>query len=342
MCLIVHRPTAGAHLPNAIIDSNLSYNDDGFGLAWREGGRLRYRKFGPADHQAFKAFLKKIDQTDNEYMAHFRMTTHGPSNKDMAHPYLYSDEEVGDVLVFHNGIIPISTPSDKSDTLVFVESVLSQLPSKWWEQPALKYLVESGIGYSRLGIMTGEESIRITGDNKWVFQNGIYYSTTPMRSTTTSWQYNGGWNDEDWYKTYQSNSAPKASSAASGASSEKNNDKQIGFSKLTAGQGTVGKSWIHVGHTVEPTDEPEIVEGEAYGEAWCRNCDTLGEYYIIDNKVYVELSHKVEKDDDEEYAQSLTHCMDCGLFFPSAEEHTCDPKVFLLPETASSSVASKA
>jgi len=322
VCLIVHRPTAGAHIPNAVIDSNLAYNDDGFGIAWREDGRLLYRKFGPADAGKFKTFLKKIDATDNEYMAHFRMATHGPKTQEMSHPYIYRDEQQGDVLFFHNGIIPIATPDDKSDTLVFVEEVISRLPSKWWENPALVYLVQNGIGYSRISLMTGEESVRMTGDNKWVFENGIYYSTQPTKTTYfAGGQYSRGadWSDENWYESYQRNfgkSDPKVPSGVSVAGSE----SKSGYYRPSRGTAEVGSSWTHVGHTVEATEDVVIEEGEAYGTAWCHQCDTLGEYYIIDSKVYIEMGHKMSDDD---------------------EEGSTDPKVFLLPEIASSAQTSK-
>src|SRR5687768_7565060 len=151
-------------------------NSDGFGIGWRAGDEILYKKFGPEGAEAFRELLKQVDGSEVEYVAHFRLRTHGPKDADNAHPYIYEDKKEGPILVFHNGVIPISTDNAKSDTATFVEQVLSEMPARWWANPAMKWLVQGAIGYSRIAIMTLNDTVRLTGGQKWIEQGGIYYS----------------------------------------------------------------------------------------------------------------------------------------------------------------------
>ena len=153
MCIIIHREKG--NVPNAILESNRHRNPDGFGIAWRENGSLKWQKFAPSEYGPFHQLLKNLDRDGTtEYVAHYRLATHGKPSQELSHPFEYEDEAEGTVLVFHNGIIPISTPKDESDTRYFVNRILKQLPSGWWHNPALVYLVEEAIGSSRLLVMT--------------------------------------------------------------------------------------------------------------------------------------------------------------------------------------------
>lgn len=309
MCLIVHRDKKGGHIPDEVIEHNLVVNGDGFGIGWREKGKLHHARYGPGEARVFANHLKEIDRkTDFEYMAHFRYGTHGPDTVEMAHPFVYSDPSAGDVLVFHNGIINIIGSLDKSDTCHFVEQVLKELPPRWWENLAMQFLVERAIGYSRLSVMTGEISLRLTGDVPWISQDGLRYSTQPYMSygksaiATSGW--GGGWGENNYKGWYPAKPVSKEDEDEDSDDYEFLNNVGIapkgealdslglyrpGVSTVRAGG---GKNWKQVGHDIEPVDHPKLDEaGEAYGDAWCRQCDTIGEYYIFERKAFINVPH---------------------------------------------------
>ena len=183
MCLIIHREAGKrtSNVPESILDHNRYQNPDGFGVAWRTSKGLEYEKFdkGADEYQKFKDLVLTLDKTEVEYVAHFRKATHGPVCRELSHPFEYQDTRVGQVLVFHNGIIDIDTDKGESDTSQFVKTVLANMQTKWWRKPAYRFLIEKSIGWSRLLIMTKTETIRLNAKD-WKQENGIYYSCAPM------------------------------------------------------------------------------------------------------------------------------------------------------------------
>lgn len=204
MCMIALRPVGeagrGSNMPNSVIDTAMSRHPDGFGMAWREDGVLRIAKYGPSGRKAFRKELKRLDRrADIEYTAHFRWATHGPKDAEMAHPYTYEDPEEGTVAVIHNGVIDIKTTPKESDTYAFVNQVLARLPSRWWANPALVFLVNQSIGWSRLVIMTARETVNLQEeDGEW--DGGIWYSSNhrPAKQYASSSDANttGSWDKE--------------------------------------------------------------------------------------------------------------------------------------------------
>jgi hypothetical protein len=263
LCLIVHNVTGSGTVPAEVVGTNLRRNPDGFGLAWREHGRLRWAKYAPADHVRFAAQLSRLEDTECEYVAHFRLATRGVKDKGMAHPFKYTDPKGDTVLVFHNGTIDIDGDPEKSDTAVFVESVLARLPHRWWHKPELRYLVERSIGWSRMLVMTVDETVYIN-EHAWQREsNGLRYSCDPgPRATITP-------------KLSTGHSVPPAVIKTSVAAK----------SKDRAG-------WWHQGHFVVPDAGSKLSSLD--GDCSCTQCKTMGEFYNIDGKVYIDIRHHVQ------------------------------------------------
>jgi len=279
MCLIVHRPVkngkSGSHIPNDVIDYNKRINPDGFGIAWREDRVLRHAKFGPKDFEDFRSLLKRIDADGRlEYVAHFRRATHGPACYDLSHPFVYDDAKAGETLVFHNGIIDIDTEKTESDTSRFVKNILAKLETRWWAKSALRFLVEGAVGYSRLLIMTKDETVRLNEDD-WRTEGGIWYSTYPGATSSSTYGMYG----KSAYGSYQ---AFKDKDANHWTDDEDDYEEEAVVVK--------GK-WLHEGHYVSPLNEVAEDHGDKTGNLVCDTCKTLGEYYILDGKVYPDIKH---------------------------------------------------
>lgn len=76
-------------------------------------------------------------------------------------------------------------------------------------------------------------------------------------------------------------------------------DKGTGYVKPTNG-------WLHMGHPVEPISSEGDTQTEQYGQAVCNICKTVGEYYVIDGKDYIDLSHALPEPAEEDPDYLLT------------------------------------
>lgn len=296
MCLIAHRSASrkkgGSNIPNNVIDYNFRRNPDGFGMAWREtDGSIRHEKFAPKDADSFRYLLKEVDSDPSvEYAAHWRLATHGAPCKELSHPFVYEDEEVGDVFVFHNGIIPMQTPSGESDTRHFVNTILTKVEPMWWTNPAMKYLIEEAIGSSRMLVMSSETTVRLN-QRAWVKSGGLWYSTDPLptygskgrtygRPYYYDARYGTGWTDDD---------DQEEGAVASGA-------KEVRVIQPAKAAATTS-GWFHPAgastHYVKSITMETDSEGDKFGTAECTSCRTMGEVYVIAGKVYIDVAHEV-------------------------------------------------
>jgi len=288
MCIIIHRERS-ANVPNEVLAFNSRRNSDGYGLAWRASDGLKYEKFAPKEYDEFHRMLKAVDKAhDVEYAAHMRLATHGPSNRDLSHPFEYEHKRDGRVLVFHNGVIPIDVPDpNESDTTMFVYGVLAKLPSRWWDKPHYRYLVESSIGGSRLLIMTEEETVRINA-RSWTQQAGIWYSTSPG----PTWGGTAG--------RHVSTKAPAKVTPFKKAYETSSTDKRFGDEDdfLPVWYRQVGfPAETHRIEALANFDDSD----DCVVPVLCVNCQQTGEAYVIERNVYFDDDlHKTTSADDED------------------------------------------
>jgi len=297
MCLIAHRDKPGSHVTNDIIEHNRVANPDGFGLMYRSNsssdGRdgLVTRNFGPDEFAYFYNELKAIDATDIEYGAHWRFGTQGPNNKAMSHPFAYTDADGEPIAVMHNGIINIDGPKQLSDTKIFVDRILSGLRHEWWKDPTLEELVENAIGWSRLLIMTPRETVLLNG-YQWKREQGVNYSTTPIwtfasskgKVAQTRLPFRGGTQgkldpfplafDDDEYVIRK---VPKT---ALDLDIDVEPDEEV--------------IWSHSGHICVPYSEFKGMGVDHEGVVVCEECDTEGDFYVIDGNLYIDISHMAQ------------------------------------------------
>jgi hypothetical protein len=197
--MIAYRPEKkGGHMSNDVINLAMQRHPDGFGIAWRERGMVQSRRFAPTNRgkKQFKNLVERVDRTGREYVAHFRWATHGAEDAAHAHPYAYMDPDpsVGPVYVFHNGIIDVQTSGAESDTEVFVRDYLTHLPSRWWTNQAIVNMMTEFIGWSKITLMTNEETINLHA-SRGDWDGGVWYSSThkPYPYTYTQHSGMGSW-----------------------------------------------------------------------------------------------------------------------------------------------------
>ena len=346
VCMISWRPVEkgkGSHMPNAVIDAALHRHPDGFGVAYREDGVLKHERFGPAEASEFRAALKSVDLSGGEYVAHFRFATHGKPCAELAHPFAYTDPMAGEVLVFHNGVISIQTAKDgtESDTSVFVRDVLAALPSRWWKVPAFRYLVGEAIGWSKLVLMTAEETVCLQeADGTW--DGGLWYSSNHRPTVVSTWvpgakpwaapKGNGLSSDTPGKyaspatlaaerkpthaqtraarkaaKGWRARQATTVDSSAKGATSQ---PLALVTTEAAYRPDTVAYSSPALRHHGHPLTAVRQIDFDADGDhpdsVICDTCYTMGDLYVIDGTYYVDMSHRdgaAEDDPREEEAE---------------------------------------
>lgn len=322
MCMIAYHPAGAGTLTQPVISTAMTRHPDGFGFMWRDTSGtspvVRVAQFAPADRSKFIAALAPVIESGSEYAVHFRFGTSGPKSADMAHPFVYTDPDGQQVAVMHNGVIGIAHDRQtESDTSAFVRLVLERLPSQWWDNPALVYLVREAIGYSKLTIMTAERTV-IVGEEKGEWVEGIWYSSDHKPSSFDgkySWSaskpsglvtsphisdkaYKGGTKADPNSKR----SAKRAAAAAARAAKRGVKPVQRGLTVVplvtpdTAYVPDDGYEPVtymtHLGHKVSALQSmPLHSDGDFDASIICEECQTTGDVYVIDGQRYIDLAH---------------------------------------------------
>ena len=180
MCVIIHQPV-GAHLKKEDARILWDTNPDGGGFAYidNSGQIVGFKSMD------FEPFWRKFETTrsqnpQRDYLLHFRIATHGEVCLDNVHPFWVGEDK--DTVMAHNGIIH-GVPDykdDRSDTRVFIDEVLPELPPDWLDKPYLVDMVEDWIGWSKLMFLTTSEALSenvyILNKDRGVEYHGLWLS----------------------------------------------------------------------------------------------------------------------------------------------------------------------
>lgn len=216
MCIAIYSPI-GNDVPNEkYLKTAFLNNEDGSGFAFNtDDGRVKICKgFMTWDSfiSTFNEYKTKYNFKDRGVLIHFRITTHGGTNKECCHPFpLVSDEGAlkkpqytSDYAVIHNGIISLtSSEATKrtmmSDTMVFIEKYLTKIASNknWFENDTNFELIYDMID-SKIAILNGKGEIKSTyGFTK--DEDGNYYSNGTYKEWRLKYLASGKVRDVDIY-----------------------------------------------------------------------------------------------------------------------------------------------
>jgi glutamine amidotransferase len=177
MCIAIYKPE-GSIVPYKTLQRCYDANPDGAGFMYVENKKLHMQK----GFFEFKDFWKAYhEHQGKQAVIHFRIKTHGPINTDNCHPFLVN-KGLGFV---HNGIISGFGKDELSDTRHFNEEIIKPLATKWGNlsifQPAIKSLIESRIGYSKLIFLDRFGNYDIFNEDKGSWDDKIWYSNTSYK-----------------------------------------------------------------------------------------------------------------------------------------------------------------
>ena len=200
MCIAILKTEKAVVSKEQLEESFLS-NPDGSGYMFANNGNLTTKKGFFKFSDFYNSYSKDMKKFDNPItIIHFRITTHGLTNKLNCHPFLV-DASIG---FAHHGIIDfVADHKKKSDTMMFKREILQKLPNDFIYDDAIIKLIEESIGNSKLVFLNRKGEFRIANEQKghWSDDGDIWYSNKSYcELPTTSWS---GYNYYDAYQDYE-------------------------------------------------------------------------------------------------------------------------------------------
>ena len=162
-------------------------NPDGFGFSYfDENGQLIIRKFIGQDNILLgieEFLLTRQHYMHKQFLAHFRIASHGRISKRTCHPFKINNE-----MVFcHNGILSdyskqLSLDSKISDTMLFNRKVLQKLPADFMNSPLYKKMLEETIGtWNKMIIIRADGQHWILNEEQGEWSDGVWYSNSSYK-----------------------------------------------------------------------------------------------------------------------------------------------------------------
>jgi len=180
MCLIILKTPEG-NITKDILKQAFINNPDGVGFAYTNYNNIVVEKriYKKDEFKIFyihyKEFEKKARQLNSNLLIHFRYATHGKISIDMCHPF-----EVYKGLIFaHNGIIFRNEYKNElvSDTYLYNEKVLKQLPKGFHRNNAILELIKKDVGdFNKFVFLDKDDIYKIVNEEKGQWLNGCWYS----------------------------------------------------------------------------------------------------------------------------------------------------------------------
>jgi predicted glutamine amidotransferase len=181
MCIAIYKP-ADKSISLETLKICYENNDDGCGFAFINGeGKLEIFKTMEFDAWWLAYQEALLESPDSPFLIHFRIGTHGEKSTFNCHPFWVDNNHV----FMHNGTVveaPLCPDKKRSDTQMFNDTVLKQLPENWFYSPGLKTLVEHYIKHSKIVVMNNKGEVSIFNEKLGEWADGVWYSNTGYKS----------------------------------------------------------------------------------------------------------------------------------------------------------------
>ena len=172
MCIAILQKS-GATITRRQLRNCWENNSDGAGLAWIEKGELLTFKELDSFKRFYKSYRAVVNRLGREtkMLVHFRWATHGWVDEDNCHPFMVHDK----LAFIHNGIISINTPANKSDTVMFNERFLKNLPRNMIHRARVIDHIDRRAQSILVFLDAGNDHL-IIGEDKGHWENNVWYS----------------------------------------------------------------------------------------------------------------------------------------------------------------------
>lgn len=227
MCIIAAIP-AGKQISKETLNRCWQNNPHGGGFMYSDGKKVVTHKEMSSFKRYWKAFVAAKEAHQNSgFVCHFRISTHGKINETNCHPFLIN-QQLG---FAHNGIIYAAPNSnDYSDTYMFNEVILKNLPKNFLANTAIVSMIAEYIGRgSKLAFLNWKGDISLVNEKAGTWDDGIWYSNSGYKAANY-FDY-GGTKSTSVYGTAAVNTTAKTTAYTAPAKTKKFSDCELPFPK---------------------------------------------------------------------------------------------------------------
>jgi len=212
MCLIIYKPNASDTIKSHILDNAERINQDGFGITYLDN--FKTHKTMNYKH------ARKLITAKRPFVAHYRFTTRGETNRSNCHPFTINKTNV----LYSNGTVADLGSNVTTDTAIVANYLKTTPRSHWHKMLTMTDVRFALVTYRGRGIHIakmpqahtfhhGEQAVHLYG--KWHDKDGIMYSknncfskpyvsnswSPKARNTQRSYKqyYNTAWADDYAY-----------------------------------------------------------------------------------------------------------------------------------------------
>jgi glutamine amidotransferase len=167
-------------------------NPDGFGFAIIGNDKIHTYKSMDLEETIGNFYDMRERYPKGHAIFHLRITTHGVTNIDNCHPFQVND----DLVMGHNGMLPIKEENGKSDTHLFATEWLPEFDmSELLDTPdGIAELSKFATGSKLAFLNTGSQLAKpfyIINEHLGHWKDGVWYSNSSYKETV-------------WYPSYNS------------------------------------------------------------------------------------------------------------------------------------------
>ena len=162
MCCIIYKPK-GVQMPSLDTLAKIKkLNHNGYGFVSTD----HFHK--GLDYRTFLRHLSEVGD-DEDCIIHFRLATHGSICRANCHPFVENG-----VYFAHNGVLPIQSVNDMTDSEIFFRGQVYPLVMKYgYESKVTESMMMAAAGSSKFAMMY-KGKVKLYGD--YTKLNGVYYS----------------------------------------------------------------------------------------------------------------------------------------------------------------------
>lgn len=183
-------------LPKDVLEQCWNNNNHGAGISYVDRGQLKIVKELGSFKKWWHLFQKHRDRAianESPMILHFRIASHGSISVNNIHPFFVNKN----LVLAHNGVLPIKEDGKKSDTRTFVDQVLKKFPQGFEKNNAYTFLIEGWMGKnSKIVLMNSNKEIVVLNRQAWeeeekyktLFSNRSYTYTVTRYSSSSSFR----------------------------------------------------------------------------------------------------------------------------------------------------------
>lgn len=188
MCLLM---VSMGQVPDYKHISNANNNNpDGFGFAIHTGDGIITSR-GMNAQKTVDRFYDTLDKVGSDFVAiyHARITTHGDSVVENAHPFRVGGRS--DLILAHNGMLPIHPRKgdNRSDTRIFAEDVMLNMGIEMLDDKHSFARLEDWAAGSKIAILSTAPELRdqvyIVNEHLGTWDQNIWWSNTSYKNSYT-------------------------------------------------------------------------------------------------------------------------------------------------------------